>query len=144
MLTIGLFIAVIWPGAPVGWVCLVGFVCQLVVVVPVAREFAPQLVLVSAGYDAHRDDPLASGRVTEVGYAAMTGALRRLCAELDVPLGVTLEGGYELRALARSVAATLEVLGADSPPPAADLALHPLAAEAAARASRQWPALSAG
>ena len=115
------------------------------VVVPVAREFAPELVLVSAGYDSHRDDPLASCRVTEAGFAAMTGSMRRLCAELgDVPLGMTLEGGYELGALARSTAATLEVLGAERPPPPREVPVHPLAAEAAARAARHWPVLSAG
>ncbi len=113
------------------------------VVAPAAREFAPELVLVSAGYDAHRDEPLASCRVTEAGYAAMTGTLRRLCAELgDVPLGMALEGGYDLGALARSTAATLEVLGADGLPPKEEIAVHALAAEAAARAARYWPALA--
>ena len=113
------------------------------VVAPVAREFAPQLVLVSAGYDSHRDDPLASCCLTEAGYAAMTGTLRRLCTELGhVPLGMTLEGGYDLGALARSTAATLEVLGADGPPAGGEVVVHPLAAEAAARAARYWPALA--
>ena len=71
--------------------------------------------------------------------------MRRLCAELgDVSLGMTLEGGYELGALARSTAATLEVLGAEQPPPPRDVPVHPLAAEAAARAARHWPVLSAG
>src|SRR5436190_7436312 len=113
------------------------------VVAPVAREFRPELVLVSAGYDAHRDDPLAGCRVTEAGFAAMTGTVRRLCAELgDVPVGVTLEGGYELGALARSTAATLEVLGAERPPPAGDVPVHPLTVEAAARAARHWPSLA--
>jgi acetoin utilization deacetylase AcuC-like enzyme len=113
------------------------------VVAPVAREFAPELVLVSSGYDSHRDDPLASCRVTEAGYAAMTATLRRLCAELgEVPLGMTLEGGYDLGALARSTAATLEVLGAEDPAAGNEVAVHPLAAEAAARATRYWPALA--
>ena len=113
------------------------------VVVPVAQEFGPELVLVSAGYDAHRHDPLAGCRVTEAGFAAMTGTLRRLCADLgDVPLGMTLEGGYDLGALASSTAATLEVLGADRPPPPGDVAVHPLAAEAAARAARHWPGVA--
>jgi acetoin utilization deacetylase AcuC-like enzyme len=113
------------------------------VVLPVAREFRPEIVLVSAGYDAHRDDPLAGCRVTEGGYAAMTGALRRLAAELGgAPIGMTLEGGYDLGALASSTVATLEALGGEVPPPPADLAVHPLAAEAAARAARHWPALA--
>jgi hypothetical protein len=66
-----------------------------------------------------------------------------VCAELgDVPLGMTLEGGYDLDALARSTAATLEVLGAEQPPAGGAVAVHPLAADAAARAARYWPALA--
>jgi acetoin utilization deacetylase AcuC-like enzyme len=76
------------------------------VAVPLAEAFEPHLLLISAGYDAHADDPLANCRVTERGYAAMTAAL----LALGVPLGVTLEGGYALDALASSVAATMEVL----------------------------------
>jgi acetoin utilization deacetylase AcuC-like enzyme len=82
-------------------------------IVPRMREYAPQLVLVSAGYDAHQRDPLAGCQVTEAGYAAMTRSVKELTAELDVPLGFLLEGGYDLQALAESVAATLEVLVSD-------------------------------
>ncbi|HEY1778128.1 MAG TPA: histone deacetylase [Solirubrobacteraceae bacterium] len=86
--------------------------CELVeaVVIPRAREYRPQLILVSAGYDAHVEDPLAGCSMTEQGYATMTEALRRLSGELACPLGFVLEGGYALDALTRSVAATLEVL----------------------------------
>jgi acetoin utilization deacetylase AcuC-like enzyme len=110
--------------------------CSLVehVVVPLGRRYEPQLVLVSAGFDAHRDDPLAECAVTESGYAAMTASLRRLCDELRAPLGVQLEGGYELLALARSVAATMAVLAARAPGAAPDdLAVDPLAATARTR-----------
>ena len=62
----------------------------------------------SAGFDAHRDDPLAECELTEDSYAAMTAAMRELSAELDAPLLFVLEGGYDLGALARSVAATIE------------------------------------
>ena len=88
--------------------------CGLVddVFVPAARRYEPQLILISAGYDAHRDDPLASCEMTEHGYAAMTTSVRGVCEELGVPLGVVLEGGYDLGALARSVAATMEALTA--------------------------------
>jgi len=79
-------------------------------VIPLARQYQPQLILISAGYDAHAEDPLANCLVTEAGYAAMTTAMRRLAEELEVPLGAVLEGGYALGALARSVAATLEAL----------------------------------
>jgi len=87
--------------------------CELVHerVIPQAREYRPQLILISAGYDAHADDPLADCLVTEAGFATMTTAVRRLGEELQAPVGVVLEGGYELGALARSVAATLEALG---------------------------------
>jgi len=76
-------------------------------VVPLARQFEPELVLVSAGFDAHSEDPLADCLVTDTGYGRMTAAMRDLGAELDVPVGLVLEGGYELDALARSVDVTL-------------------------------------
>jgi acetoin utilization deacetylase AcuC-like enzyme len=116
--------------------------CSLVehVVVPVARAFAPQLLLVSAGYDAHADDPLADCAVSDGGYAAMTRSMRRLGAELDAPVGVVLEGGYDLGALARSVAATVEVLARPEPPPPAQIEMHPEAASARARLGEPWRA----
>jgi acetoin utilization deacetylase AcuC-like enzyme len=113
------------------------------VVIPMTREFAPELVLVSAGFDAHAADPLASCRVTERGYAAMTASIRRLAAELGVPVGAVLEGGYDLTALARSVAVTLAVLGADEVPAALELPVADEARAAAARLADRWPVLSA-
>src|SRR5439155_8350568 len=104
--------------------------CSLVAhaVAPVIEAYDPRLLLVSAGFDAHADDPLATCRVSDEGYAAMAGSVRRLAERLDVPVGVVLEGGYDLAALARSVAIVLEVLAAPEAPPApAALAEHPLA-----------------
>jgi len=87
------------------------------VIVPAAREFSPQLILVSAGFDAHRDDPLASCLLDTSDFAVMASHVRALARELGVPLGAVLEGGYDLAALAASVAATLEVLaGHDAAP----------------------------
>lgn len=104
------------------------------VVVPWARAFAPELVLLSAGYDAHADDPLASCAVTEAGFAAMAASMRRLSAELSAPLGLVLEGGYDLAALPRSLAATLETLAREpAHPPDGRAPLHPLALAAAER-----------
>jgi acetoin utilization deacetylase AcuC-like enzyme len=111
-------------------------------VVPLARAYAPQLILVSAGFDAHRDDPLAEMQVTEDGFAAMAGTVRRLGAELEAPVGAVLEGGYDLRALAASTAATLRVLSAADPPRAAEVALVPQARDALARLADHWPALA--
>jgi acetoin utilization deacetylase AcuC-like enzyme len=106
------------------------------------RDWRPQLVLVSAGFDAHIDDPLATCRVTEAGYAGMTASVRRAADEVGAPVGLVLEGGYDLGALSRSMAALTPVLVADSPPAAADaVAVHPLAAQARERLSPWWPAL---
>jgi len=112
------------------------------VVAPLARAYVPQLLLISAGFDAHRDDPLADLELTETGFAALAGTMRRLAAELEAPVGAVLEGGYDLRALAASTAATLGVLTAPDPPPATDVPLLPQARAAAARLAEHWPALA--
>jgi acetoin utilization deacetylase AcuC-like enzyme len=108
------------------------------VAVPLARVFAPQLVLVSAGYDAHAEDPLGGCRVTDAGYAAMTRSVRRAALELGVPIGCVLEGGYALDALARSVAVTMQELvdpdaGTDDPGP-----ITSLSQQARARLGSMW------
>ncbi|MBB4662492.1 histone deacetylase family protein [Conexibacter arvalis] len=113
------------------------------VVVPLARAYEPRLILLSAGFDAHRDDPLAGVELTEAGFAAMAATMRRLAAELDVPLGGVLEGGYDLRALAASTAATLEALTAPAPRTPADVPVTPAALAAAERLAARWPALAA-
>src|SRR4051794_17951120 len=99
------------------------------VVCPLISEWEPQLVLVSAGFDAHRHDPLADCLVTESGYAAMTASLRRACGAVGAPLGLVLEGGYSLEALCGSVAALAPVLAAESALAAGEdeVAVHPLA-----------------
>jgi len=104
-------------------------VCSLVehVVAPLVREFAPGLVLISAGFDAHGADPLATLTVTDAGYATMTASMRRACADVGAPIGLVLEGGYAVDALAASVAALMPVLGAAEVPDAPELARHPLA-----------------
>jgi acetoin utilization deacetylase AcuC-like enzyme len=117
--------------------------CSLVdwVVVPLARAFEPELLLVSAGYDAHYEDPLAECEVTEAGYAAMASSMRRVAELVGAPLGVVLEGGYALGALARSVAATMEAMAA----PAAGgepVELTSLAHAARERVAEWWPALT--
>lgn len=113
------------------------------VVLPVARAYAPQLVLVSAGYDAHADDPLAGCEVTDDGFARMAGAVHRLADELGVPLGLVLEGGYDVGALARSVARTLEAWSAD-PPPAEPASDDAVVARAREHFAARWPALAGG
>ena len=89
------------------------------VVAPIARAFRPGLIAISAGYDAHRDDPLADCRVETEGYADMAATMREEAARLDAPLLVCLEGGYDRAALAASVLATIEALGSEREAPAA-------------------------
>jgi acetoin utilization deacetylase AcuC-like enzyme len=83
------------------------------VVLPALARFAPELVLVSAGFDAHARDPLASMQVTERGFGWMGRALRGAAeATASGRIGVVLEGGYDLAAIEASMAATLRgVLG---------------------------------
>jgi len=84
------------------------------IVTPVAWRFQPQLILVSSGYDAHWDDPLASLVLSVAGYTAIAQALKELAVELcDGRLVLTLEGGYHLDALAYSVLNTFAVLRGD-------------------------------
>ena len=78
---------------------------------PRVRAYRPQLLLVSAGYDAHYADPLAAMAVTEQGFGAMAGRVLAWAREwCDGRLVLVLEGGYNLSALASSVAATLDAL----------------------------------
>ncbi|MDX6442450.1 MAG: hypothetical protein QOE43_2179 [Gaiellaceae bacterium] len=74
---------------------------------PAVAAFDPELVLVSAGFDAHVDDPLASMRVTEDGFRELS----RQCAAMSPRCAAVLEGGYELDTLPRLVAAALEGFG---------------------------------
>jgi acetoin utilization deacetylase AcuC-like enzyme len=110
------------------------------VVVPVAREYAPGIVFVSAGFDAHRDDPLASCLLTEETYAAMAATMRAVAEELGVPLVVVLEGGYDLAALARSVAATMVAASGDAVPGEAPVGA--LVEGARSHFERWWPVLA--
>jgi acetoin utilization deacetylase AcuC-like enzyme len=73
------------------------------IVEPAVRRFDPQLLLVSAGFDAHAYDPLADMRVSVEGFAEMS----RRCAGLAPRLAAVLEGGYELETLPTLVGAAL-------------------------------------
>ncbi len=108
------------------------------IVVPVAQAFEPDLVLLSAGFDAHLDDPLADGRLDAASFAEMARHVRALTEELDVPLGAVLEGGYEPAALAECVRETLTALTGDEPPRSA--APEPLlTSRAASYVGQHWP-----
>jgi acetoin utilization deacetylase AcuC-like enzyme len=81
------------------------------VLVPVARRFQPQLILVSAGFDAHWADQLAMMSVSVKGFAQMVVILKEMAAELcKGRLVFTLEGGYNLQVVASSIKAAFDVL----------------------------------
>ncbi len=108
------------------------------VVAPIARAFAPGLVAISAGYDAHRDDPLAECMVETEGYGEMAATARDLAAELGAPVLLCLEGGYDRGALATSVIATVRALDGDGVPRTAPVELAQAHIE---RHRRHWPDL---
>jgi len=90
-------------------------------VVPAAIDFAPDLILVSCGFDAHRDDPLASMEISLDGYRAMSAIMRSLADSLcDGRIVFVLEGGYSLDGVREGASAVLESLTAPSAPD-----LHP-------------------
>jgi acetoin utilization deacetylase AcuC-like enzyme len=87
------------------------------VVRPVLQQFDPDILLVSAGFDAHERDPLGGMRVTTPGYAAMTTVLRQLADELCGGKTVFIvEGGYDLRALGACLRDVVTILAAAKTP----------------------------
>ncbi|MDE0036102.1 MAG: histone deacetylase family protein [Gammaproteobacteria bacterium] len=82
---------------------------------PALDDFKPQLILVSAGFDGHADDPLGDFLLTQDDFAWVTGLVTDAAnRHAEGRIVSVLEGGYDLVALARSVAAHLEVLGSRS------------------------------
>jgi acetoin utilization deacetylase AcuC-like enzyme len=79
-------------------------------IVPIGLEYQPELVLVSAGYDAHQDDPLGQCRLRTESFAQMTCHVRDFARAVGAPLGMVLEGGYAPAALGQSVVATIAAL----------------------------------
>ncbi len=80
-------------------------------IIPALDQFRPQMLLISAGFDAHTDDPLADINLTESGFSSMTQSLTALAdRHCEGRLISVLEGGYNLRALGRCVVAHLRSL----------------------------------
>ena len=90
---------------------------------PVVAAFAPELILLSAGYDAHAQDPLGGMQVSTEGFVAMTAHVQRLAVDCcGGRLAAVTEGGYDLAALDACLESTLTQLSVDpqvSPPPSA-------------------------
>ncbi|KAG9336040.1 hypothetical protein JZ751_003300 [Albula glossodonta] len=104
------------------------------VVIPIARQFDPELVLVSAGFDAARGDPLGGYQVTPEGYGHLTHLLMSLAAGRVI---LILEGGYNLTSISESMSMCTSTLLGDAPPPLGPLPPpHPNAAVAINRVLR--------
>jgi acetoin utilization deacetylase AcuC-like enzyme len=87
------------------------------VILPAANTFRPQIVLISAGFDAHATDPLGGMLVTEQGFGSLARAVVEVAEKLaDGRVVAFLEGGYDPQALAKSVVATLAELDGDDAP----------------------------
>mmetsp|Transcript_15075 Transcript_15075/g.28689 ORF Transcript_15075/g.28689 Transcript_15075/m.28689 type:complete len:412 (-) Transcript_15075:361-1596(-) len=99
-----------WNGGGMGDGDYIGMFHQLLL--PVAYEFAPQLVLISAGFDSARGDPLGGCDISPTGFAHMTHSLMALAQGKVV---LVLEGGYNLSAISHSFAACTSVLLGDPP-----------------------------
>jgi acetoin utilization deacetylase AcuC-like enzyme len=85
---------------------------------PILRQYRPELILVSAGFDAHKDDPLAGMRAESACFGRLTGAIAAVANECCGGRVVAItEGGYDLKALAESLRATAAALDADARPP---------------------------
>jgi acetoin utilization deacetylase AcuC-like enzyme len=112
------------------------------IVLPAAVAFEPELVLVSAGFDAHAEDQLADCRLRTGSFVEMAVRVRDMARAAGIPLGVVLEGGYDCRALAECVCATLPALAGDAragvaPQPPAEPGS--VTARAVAQVGRYWP-----
>ncbi len=86
------------------------------VLTPLFTNYNPSLILIAAGFDAHRDDPLGRSVWTERTYFMLTALIRRLAENVgNIPILLSLEGGYDPGANAASVKAVLEALTSETP-----------------------------
>jgi len=85
------------------------------IVGPALVDFDPDVVLVSAGFDAHRHDPISRMRVSTEGYGALADRFRDIAGDADAGLAFVLEGGYGLDTLAESVSMVHEVFDGREP-----------------------------
>ena len=94
------------------------------VALPVLRQFAPELILISAGFDAHADDPLGGMRLSAGQFGRLTAGIAAVADECcDGRVVALVEGGYDLKALADCARAVGQTLGGDGPevpPPTGD------------------------
>jgi acetoin utilization deacetylase AcuC-like enzyme len=93
---------------------------------PLAQRFRPELILVSAGFDAHENDPLGSMSISTAGFGNLALATHTLATDLcDGKLLLFLEGGYEPQALSENVLACIRALASHIAPPLTQKELQP-------------------
>ena len=84
---------------------------------PIARQFKPEIILVSAGFDPYREDPLGGMQVTAEGFGALAGVVKEMAEEsAQGKILLTLEGGYSLTGLSEGVAQVLKILAGEKKP----------------------------
>jgi acetoin utilization deacetylase AcuC-like enzyme len=114
-------------------------------VAPLARAYEPQIILVSAGFDSHRNDLLGGMLMTEEGFGYMAAVIRDLAAELcGGRVALFLEGGYDLEGLSASMVRVIQTFdGGPAPrPQGAPSPRHErVLAETISQAKRYWPTL---
>lgn len=82
---------------------------------PAVNTFGPDVILVSAGFDAHEHDPISRMQITTEGYGMLAAKIQEIAGDLDIGLGFILEGGYALDVLAKSVGKVHEVFDGYEP-----------------------------
>jgi acetoin utilization deacetylase AcuC-like enzyme len=83
---------------------------------PIIEAFEPELVLVSAGFDAHAMDPIGGMQLSSDGFGAIAGIIHHAAAKISAPVVYALEGGYNLGALKESIACVVDIMKGASPP----------------------------
>ena len=85
-------------------------------VLPKFREYKPQFILLSSGFDAHKDDPLASVNLTQAGFDGLMTRMRKLADEVcGGKIVSVLEGGYHYQRLSECVSSHISILQSDAP-----------------------------
>jgi acetoin utilization deacetylase AcuC-like enzyme len=114
------------------------------VIAPVLKAFGAKVVLLSGGFDAFEGDPLAMMSLTARGYGAIVASIAEAAG--DAPIGLVLEGGYDLAGLESCVEAATRALAGDPKAASAENAIDPTHAReidrAAASAAKKWPGVA--
>ncbi|MDT8272589.1 MAG: histone deacetylase [Desulfomonilia bacterium] len=108
------------------------------ILVPVMETFKPELVLVSAGFDAHGMDPIGGMQLSSRGFAALAGIIHEAARKIQAPVVYSLEGGYNYDALKDSVQHVVAVMRGE-PAPKIDPVTWPEVEEIRHAHSRHWP-----